>query len=228
MSDLIRRASPQAWPDLDLELRSVGGDGLTFTGYAAVFDHPSADLGGFREVIRPGAFTRSLASPQRDIRLFHNHNTDVVLASRQAGTLRLTEDARGLLVDARLPDSEWGRPVAEAIRRGDISGMSFGFTVAKDAISWDPAHTVRTLSTVDLHEVSTVSGWPAYDATTATVRAVDAMAGAFWPPTSDQIAEALAAAISEGALDANQRHILRRVLKRSQDVVDASRRARVN
>jgi phage head maturation protease len=71
--------------------------------------------------------------------------------------------------NARLPDSEWGRPVAAAVQRGDISAMSFGFMVDQRDVSWEGR--TRTLHSVDLLEVSTVSGSPAYPTTRASVRA---------------------------------------------------------
>jgi HK97 family phage prohead protease len=165
------RSSTEAWPELDMEVRAEG-DGLSFRGYAAVFDSPSEDLGGFRETIKPTAFTRSLkaATGKRDIKMFLNHNSDIVLASTRAKTLTLSVDARGLLAEARLPAGAWGQPVAEAIQRGDISAMSFGFTVPKGGDAWDTAHTQRTLHEVSLFEVSPVTGWPAYGATSASVR----------------------------------------------------------
>lgn len=164
------RVAADSWPTTDLEVRSIN-DGLSFRGYAAVFDSRSEDLGGFRETIKPGAFTRSInaaANGGRDIKAFLNHNMDIVLGSTRAKTLRLVEDERGLLAEIDLPDSTWGHPVAEAVRRGDISAMSFGFTVPKGGDSW--AGTERTLHEVRLHEVSPVTGWPAYAATNASVR----------------------------------------------------------
>src|SRR5574338_458273 len=121
------RVAVESWPDADLDLRvTAEGNGLRFRGYAAVFDQLSEDLGGFRERIVPGAFTKTLRE-SRAIKMFLNHNSDIVLASTNKGTLRLSEDERGLLAEADLPDNEWGRPVADAIRRGDINSMSFGF-----------------------------------------------------------------------------------------------------
>lgn len=156
-------------PAAQLTLRGEG-DGLTFTGYAATFNTRSEDLGGFREVIAPGAFSKSLATPARPVRMFHNHNLDVVLASTDSGTLKLSEDTRGLRVEAQLPDSEWGRPVANAIQRGTVTSMSFGFTVdASKDVTWKDQ--TRTVHNLDLFEVSTVSGWPAYPNTVASVRA---------------------------------------------------------
>src|SRR5688572_8331853 len=85
------RVAADTWPETELEFRAeADGDGLTFSGYAAVFDSLSDDLGGFREIIRPGAFGESLRA-RRDIKMFHNHNSDIVLASKKAGTLKLIE-----------------------------------------------------------------------------------------------------------------------------------------
>ena len=115
--DTIReyRVASDVWPDADFEIRATT-DGLNFRGYAAVFDSKSEDLGGFRETIAPGSFSRTLAEKGRSkrspIKMFLNHDWNVVLASTYGNepTLRLAEDARGLFVDADLPDNEWGRP----------------------------------------------------------------------------------------------------------------------
>lgn len=162
------RVAVESWPSADLEFRVDGGDGLTFRGYAAVFDQLSEDLGGFRERIVPGAFKRTLTD-KRAIKMFLNHNSDIVLASTFRGTLRLVEDEKGLLAEASLPDNEWGRPVADAVRRGDINSMSFGFQslrskAAKDEDGVIEQHEVR------LWEVSPVTAWPAYPQTSASVR----------------------------------------------------------
>jgi HK97 family phage prohead protease len=163
------RVASDLWPDADMEIR-VEGDGLNFRGYAAVFDSPSEDLGGFTETIAPGAFAQSLRRKKRDIKMFLNHDWDVVLASKGGGTLRLKEDGHGLFVDADLPDNEWGRPVRDAVKRGDISTMSFGFTQPVD--SWSDDHKERRLENLYLMEVSPVTSWPAYPATSAGVRAL--------------------------------------------------------
>lgn len=161
-------------PSTEFEVRALG-DGMEFTGYAAVFDSPSEDLGGFRESIKPGAFTRSLNAAKnggRDIKAFLNHADTVVLGSTRAKTLRLAEDTRGLVAEITLPDNEWGRPVRDAVRRGDISAMSFGFTVPAKGDSWNDSRTERTLHEVRLFEVSPVTGWPAYASTSASVRSI--------------------------------------------------------
>jgi HK97 family phage prohead protease len=163
------RVTSDLWPDADLEIRAES-DSLNFRGYAAVFDSPSEDLGGFRETIAQGAFAESLRRRKGDIKMFVNHDWNVVLGSKGAGTLRLKEDAHGLFVDADLPDNEWGRPVRDAVVRGDISGMSFGFTVPKGGDAWNEDRSQRELRNVYLLEVSPVTSWPAYAATSASVR----------------------------------------------------------
>lgn len=159
-----------------LEMRA-DGDGRTFRGYAAVFNSDSEPLGGFTERIAPGAFRRSLTSHGWDIKLLANHDPGRVLGSTRAKTLKLTEDDRGLWVEATLPDNTDGRDIAESIRRGDIDSMSFGFSAQPGGESWSKDGTIRTLTDVKLYEVSIVA-WPAYTSTagTTSVRALTAFA----------------------------------------------------
>jgi uncharacterized protein len=151
----------------EIEVRSEG-DGMTFSGYASVFDSPSEDLGGFIEYVAPGAFKRSLQA-RNEIKLLWNHDTSEPLASVRGGSLQLVEDSRGLKVTAKLPNTTRGRDVAELLRSKVIDSMSFGFNVIKD--SWSNNGSVRTLESVRLSEVSVVT-FPAYTATTATVRSL--------------------------------------------------------
>jgi HK97 family phage prohead protease len=159
-----------------LEIRA-DGDGRTFTGYAAVFNADSEPMGGFTERIAPGAFRRSLTSHGWDIKLLANHDAGRVLGSTRAKTLRLTEDDRGLYVEATLPDNTDGQNIAESIRRGDIDSMSFGFSAQPGGESWSNDGAIRTLTDVKLYEVSIVA-WPAYTSTagTTSVRALTAYA----------------------------------------------------
>jgi uncharacterized protein len=152
----------------DFELRAEEGDGMTFTGYASVFNSSSEDLGGFREFVAPGAFKRSLQA-RNEIKLLWNHDTSEPLASVRGGSLQLMEDNYGLKVTAKLPNTTRGRDVAELLRSKVIDSMSFGFNVIKD--SWSNNGSVRTLESVRLSEVSVVT-FPAYQATTAQVRSM--------------------------------------------------------
>lgn len=167
-SGIERRQSIQ-----DLEIRAEG-DGMTLRGYAAVFNSPSEPL-PFIERIEPGAFRDSLKS-RNDIKLLWNHDTGVVLGSTRAGTLKLTEDGHGLLVEAVLPDTQAGRDAATLIKRGDVNAFSFGFRVPAGGDVWLNAGE-RVLKRINIHEASLVA-FPAYTSTegTATVRSVNELA----------------------------------------------------
>ena len=157
----------------DFEIRQEG-DGMTLRGYAAVFNSPSQPL-PFTETIQPGAFRDSLKS-RNDIKLLWNHETGIVLGSTRAGTLRLSEDERGLLVEAQLPDTQAGRDAATLIKRGDVTGFSFGFRVPVGGDEWLNANE-RVLKRVNIHEAS-LTAFPAYLGTegTANVRSVTELA----------------------------------------------------
>lgn len=162
--------------DVTFEIRAseIDPDKMTFTGYAAVFNSPSEPL-PFTEYIMPGAFKRSLKS-RNQIKLFVNHNMDRVLASTRSGTLKLSEDSKGLLAEAQLPPTTDGRDLSILMQRGDVNSMSFGFSVPPRGDKWSDDGMKRELHQIRLHEVSIVTGFPAYEATTATVRAIDALA----------------------------------------------------
>jgi HK97 family phage prohead protease len=160
-----------------LELRSEDGRNLpNIYGYSAVFNVLSDNLGGFRERLAPTAFDRTLEERPDAIKAFHNHNQDIVIGSTRKGTLELSTDERGLSHRISPPDNEWGRPVVDAIERGDVEGMSFGFALGHPgAETWGEGEdglSVRDVSEVKLFEISTVSGWPAYPQTSVGVRAL--------------------------------------------------------
>ena len=162
--------------DINFELRmdDVESDGMRFSGYAAVFNSESEPL-PFVETIMPGAFRRSLKS-RNEIKLFKNHNMDEVLASTRSKTLKLVEDDNGLLAEALLPDTTAGRDLAVLMKRGDVHAMSFGFSVPRGGDKYSDDGKMRTLKEIRLHEVSIVTGFPAYQATTASVRSLDILA----------------------------------------------------
>lgn len=140
---------------------------LRFEGYAALFNSWSQDLGGFREQIAPGAFTKALTAD--DVRALLNHDKNYVLGRNRSGTLVLTEDERGLHFEVTAPNTQWARDLAESVRRGDINQCSFGFQAVRD--DWRTADGIdeRTLMEVRLFDVSIVT-YPAYLETSANVR----------------------------------------------------------
>ena len=110
-----------------LELRGHGtlqATGKTLHGYAAVFNS-EANLGTFSEVIRPGAFAKSLATGS-NIRALYQHDGTALLGTTRGGTLQLREDAKGLAFTLALPDTSHGRDLAILVDRGDVQGCSSG------------------------------------------------------------------------------------------------------
>lgn len=168
------QSAGEIWPDENLELQAgEDGNGLHFSGYAAVFDVPSNPRppNGHTLYIRKGAFAKTIKDG-RAKKMFLNHNDNIVLASTSRDTLRLTEDDRGLKVDADLPDNEWGRPVADAIRRGDIESMSFGYIVPPNRDRWNEDRTERQILETRLYEVSPITAWPGFNQTSVSVESL--------------------------------------------------------
>jgi hypothetical protein len=149
-----------------IELRAAG---RKLVGYAATFGTP-AQIGGFTESIRAGAFRDSLAS-NPDILALVDHDPARLLGRTKSGTLRLAEDARGLAFEIDVPDTQLGHDVLAMAARGDVGGMSFGFRVAPGGDHWNAAGDQRELRNVGLVEVSVVHAFPAYSQTTVSARA---------------------------------------------------------
>jgi HK97 family phage prohead protease len=135
-------------------------------GYAAKFD-TEARIADFTEIIAPRAFSASLQGG-RDVLAMVDHDQGKVLARTRSGTLKLSEDSAGLLFELQVPDTQPGRDVLALAERGDLGGMSFGFKVPKGGERWSGSR--RTLTAVDLFEISVVSAWPAYPDTSVTAR----------------------------------------------------------
>jgi HK97 family phage prohead protease len=154
----------------ELERRAqsdLSADGQRIRGYAIIFNTPSEDLGGFKEIITPAAVDRTLAE-QLDVRALVNHDTTMVLGRTKAGTLTLQKDARGLRVDILPPDTTAGRDILASVKRGDVTGMSFTFKALKDEWRTDVKTPIRAVTDMLIHEVSIVT-FPAYSATDVQV-----------------------------------------------------------
>src|SRR4051812_3492156 len=106
------------------EVRVAGdGNAPVIEGYAALFNSPSQDLGGFVETIAPGAFRDAI--PKSDIRALFNHDANFVLGRMKAGTLDVEEDRKGLKIRNTPPDTQWARDLVTSMKRGDVDQMSF-------------------------------------------------------------------------------------------------------
>jgi hypothetical protein len=210
LSKLETRVNPA-----EFEVRETE-EGMTFSGYAAVFNSDSQPL-PFTERIAPGAFRGSLRN-RNDIKLLWNHDTASVLGSVRAGTLKLTENDRGLYVEAVLPNTSVGRDARELISRGDVDAMSFGFTVARGGDEWSPDGSVRTLTKINLHEVSIVA-FPAYTATAGStaVRGLDKIAKRA-DVDPDALADALLKIENGEEITADDRNLITTVLDKVSPV----------
>lgn len=157
------------------ELRVEGDEKPKITGYAAVYGSLSNDLGGFREIINPGAFDASLAE-NPDVAARVQHQGGLMTIGRTTnGTLKLKADKKGLRYEVTPPNTQAGRDIVELVRGGYINKSSFAFTLrGRQGDSWDFEATppVRTLLSVNLHDVAPVDG-PAYDDTSVAVRSME-------------------------------------------------------
>jgi HK97 family phage prohead protease len=157
---------------LPMEIRAEQDEeksGAVIEGYPIVFNQET-DLGEWREVIEPAAVSEKIL---RDVALMVGHDFGMIpLAhsrrNNENSTMQLTADETGVKMRATL-DVEHNPKAAEAysaIRRGDMSGMSFAFIVNEDR--WENLDTDKPLRRItgmsDIFEVSLVA-FPAYKGT---------------------------------------------------------------
>jgi HK97 family phage prohead protease len=208
MSDLsVRSERPttlqrRAVPFRDVQLRAAGAGGgeLTFTGYACVTEtgYEMSDwLGPFTEVVRQGAFAKTL-NEGADVPFLVNH-AGLTLARTKSGTMELAEDDTGLHVEARLdPGSPHVAALRSAMDRGDVDEMSFGFWITRQ--QWSPDFDQRDILEVSLNkgDVSVVN-YGANPATSAQMNARDLAERAALLPEDEQrvLYERLAARFSD-------------------------------
>jgi len=142
--------------------RRLSGRAIPFNDWSKINLHPR--LGRFRERIMPSAVDRTLKGP-RDVKAFWNHDENIVLGSRKAGTLQLRKESSGLMVQIHPP--KWASNYVETVERGDVDGMSFCFGVADpDWEEWDfrtaDGIPLRTVHDMVFKEVS-ITPEPAYE-----------------------------------------------------------------
>jgi HK97 family phage prohead protease len=160
----------------NVDFRDAEIKGMNFRGYAAVFDTPWSDrlfaATGYVEKVARGVFRKALQSTE-DVPLLIEHNRHQMLATTKSGNLRLREDGKGLVTEARLPDNYLGQYVREMIDRGDIRGMSYGIALdpKKDSIvAQNQGRYERTIANVQqLLDVS-ITWEPAYLQTSVELR----------------------------------------------------------
>ena len=170
------------------ELRAAKEKEFVLTGYAASFNTLSRDLGGFKERLAPGCFSRSLKAGG-DVKCLFNHDPSAILGRLENDTLTVEEDSRGLKFRCQLnPASQQHRDIYESVKRGDVSECSFAFTINGDAgEDWSEATDERgarfirrTITDCNLLDVSAVTN-PAYGSgTTVQARAADYVPTISW------------------------------------------------
>jgi len=166
-------------PVEDSEIRVEGeGEERKITGYAAVFNRKSENLGGFVEIIRPGAFRKAIEGA--DVRALFNHDSNYVIGRTASNTMSLEENQKGLKFTATPPDTTWARDLLKSIERGDISQCSFSFRVAKDGEKWtEQKEGPAQRELVELEYIGDVGPvtFPAYPQTSVHARSVLTEAG---------------------------------------------------
>jgi HK97 family phage prohead protease len=121
-------------PFADLEVHSIKDD-LIFDGYAAVFAE-KADLGEHTEELRHGSFRKFLATGA-NIPLVHEHDRSQLLGTTKSGRVRLSEEPRGLRVQANLAKTDLSQRIKSLVEAGDVTGMSFGFVCGRGNADWE-------------------------------------------------------------------------------------------
>jgi uncharacterized protein len=169
------------------------------SGIAAAYNTLSANLGGFKEKIAPGAFSRSLRTGA-DVKCLFNHDASRICGRVGNGTLVLSDSPEGLRFVCQLDKAnpEHASYFASISRR-DVIACSFAFTIPDSSCeTWEPAdgtdgvYGIRTLLDVDLLDASFVV-YPAYPQGTQ----VDARAAAGTATITDEQRRAKAAAIGK-------------------------------
>lgn len=154
----------------DVQTRDDTDSGeLYVEGYFAVFNDIYKVWEGATESIAPGAFAESVSG---DVRALYNHNDDLILGRTSAGTLELREDSHGLWGRIKLNRNDTDAMNAyERIKRGDITGCSFGFNIESEETEYGEDGSVHwTITKVNpLYEVSPCV-FPAYEATNVSAR----------------------------------------------------------
>lgn len=167
----------------DVHAEPRGESGCTLVGTPIVYNNPADIAKLFREVIDQGALN---GADLTDVPLIVNHNTSMIPVARSRrntpnSTLRLIPTEQGLSFEADLDTEEnmTARELASAVSRGDITGMSFRFSV-RDA-KWEglrSAYPTRHVKKIGrIAEISAVT-FPAYDATQISVRSREALESA--------------------------------------------------
>lgn len=203
-----------------LEVRA-SDEGWQIVGHGIVYNSLSENLGGFREMVSPGAADAVLASGP-DVRGLLNHNPDLVLGRTIAGTMTLTSDATGVRYVIDPPDTSYARDLRVSLERGDITQSSFAFRIARGGEEWEEDDEsgllIRTITKFSgLYDMSPVT-YPAYPAADSGLQKNSA------PPVERDDDEPAEAAHQDGDEGTRQAE---KVLSRNYVARDLAARARL-
>ena len=154
----------------NIEIRKLEDGSEVIEGYAIVFNSDSRNLGGFIEQIETNALDNTDMS---DVVGLFNHDNNLILG-RTPKTLKMSVDSKGLRYTITPPDTTAGKDLMKSIKRGDVRGSSFQFSIAKDGDEWiEPAERgqlwERKIKNISkLWDVSPFTT-PAYEATHTTI-----------------------------------------------------------
>ena len=125
---------------------------------------------GFFEILRPGCFTRAIKKAKKILSLW-NHDSSKPLANSANGSLVLKDSPTALYVEIKPdPTISWAADAIKAVRRGDLGGLSFGFSLPADGSGVEYNGDVREITEVDkLFEVSPCV-FPSYSESSVALR----------------------------------------------------------
>lgn len=155
----------------EIRAEAPAGDALIIAGRPIVYDQPTTindPAGQFTEIIRAGALDNADIS---DVRLMYNHDFNRVPLARTPKTMQLSLSQAGLELEAALPETEGAKEVYTAVKRGDLSGMSFAFKVPKGGDKYNPATRTREIFKIDAVLECSVVPFPAYQQASVEARA---------------------------------------------------------
>lgn len=176
MNDLVRRS-------YNFEIRAENDErGNIITGRPIVYNSRT-DIGPFDEMIDSGALD---GADLRDVRFLVNHDVSKIPLARSRrnngnSTMQLSVDTQGMQIRVQLDteNNAEARALYSAVQRGDISGMSFMFSISAEA--WDDLdsdHPTRHITSIgSVVEVSAVT-FPAYPSTEISARSKEALESA--------------------------------------------------
>jgi hypothetical protein len=179
---------------------SKADDGSRTISGTVTYNTPSCDLGGFIELIAPGAFAGSISG---DVLLLRDHEPTLLMGRTKSGTLSLSDTSKGLKFNCKLPNTTSASDLAESIDRKDLDGCSFGFITIDDDWAYTDGQTVRTIKEAELLEISPCS-FAAYPSNSVSVRSCppelrsNLTASEVKPPTATPEAEAPKTRSTEG------------------------------